>query len=384
MRRATAGLAAAVAAGALVGALAGTAKAHPVLVASSPAAGQTVQRGPAQIVVRLSEPAEPVGGGITVRGPDGTQVARGHVSVAAATLTRGVDARARGTYVVEWQVVGDDSHPQAGAFFFGVGEAGSAELPTRGHTGTLLESLGRWLTLLGYALGFGVPFAALLSGGMTPRLWRLVTGGIALMLLAEPVSLLGQVTALAPGGGIDGSLVRDVLETSYGHVAGLRLGAALGLWAIAGAIRQASPRSQWAIPALGAAAALAAAAAAHRIEGLPGPVALLVEAAHVAAFGGWLGCVVVAVVESRSRQLTRTAVDALIVLVASGAGLALGLLGTPGDLVDTTYGRALGLKLALVAVTLALGAAARRRAELAAALATLAAAGILVSLAPPL
>jgi copper transport protein len=381
VRRAATGLAVAAA---LAGLLAGSATAHPRLDSSSPAAGARLERAPALIVVRLTEPSQPVGAGITVTGPGGDTVTHGPVSVVGRVLTRAVDARARGTYIVEWQVVGDDSHPAAGAFFFGVGAAGGAALPGRGHTGTVIQAIGHWLSLLGYALGFGVPFAALLSGGMTRRLWRLVTAGIVLMLVAEPVSLLGQTAALSPGRAFDSGLARDVLQTSYGHVAGLRLGAALALWALAGGLRQASPRAQWSIPALGAVSALAYAEAAHRIEGLPRAVSLVVEALHVAAFGAWLGCVAVAVAGSRSRELKTPAVLAAILLVATGAGLAVAHLGVPGDLLDTAYGRALGAKVALVALALALGAASRRRAELAAGLLAVAAASVLVSLAPPL
>jgi copper transport protein len=381
MRRAVAGLAAAAA---LAGLLAGSAAAHPRLASSSPAEGARLEQGPAQVVVRLTEPSQPVGDGLTVTGPDGARVTRGPVSVSGAVLTRAVDARAKGTYVVEWQVVGDDSHPASGAFFFGVGEAGSAALPARGQTGTAFQALGHWLSLLGYALGFGVPFAALLSGGLTRRLWRLVSAGIVLMLVAEPVSLLGQTAALSPGRALDPGLARDVLQTSYGHLAGLRLGAALGLWALAGALRQASPRAQWSLPALGAVTALAVADAAHRIVGLPWWLSLVVEALHVAAFGAWLGCILVAVAAARSRALTRPAVLAATLLVVSGVGLALAHLGGPNDVLDTAYGRALGLKVALVALALALGAVARRRAELVAALAALAAASVLISLAPPL
>ena len=77
---------------------------------------------------------------------------------------------------------------------------------------------------------------------MTERLWRLVSVGVVLMVVAEPVALLGQTTTLAPSRAFDAGLARDVLLTSYGHIAGLRLGAALGLWALAGAVCQdASP-----------------------------------------------------------------------------------------------------------------------------------------------
>jgi putative copper export protein len=72
-----------------------------------------------------------------------------------------------------------------------------------------------------------------------------------------------------------------------------------------------------------------------------------------------------------------------LVLVATGAGLALGQIGSLSDLLQTGYGATLAVKLGLVAVVLTLGALARRRAELAIAVAVLATASLLVSLAPP-
>jgi copper transport protein len=247
----------------------------------------------------------------------------------------------------------------------------------------VLQALARFISFAGYALGFGVPFAALVSGGMTARLWRLVSAGIVLMLVAEPVALVGQTATLAPSRALEPGFARDVLQTSYGHVTALRLGVALGLWALAGAVRSSAPRAQWSIPALGAAAAIVQADAGHRIAGVPTALAISLGAAHIASFGAWLGCIAVALAEHRGRALARPAVLSALVLVSTGAALALGQLGSLSDLVHTPYGRTLGVKLALVAGALALGAAAKRRVELAAALAVLAAAGLLVSLTPP-
>ena len=109
----------------------------------------------------------------------------------------------------------------------------------------------------------------------------------------------------------------------------------------------------------------------------------MLAAAHLAAFAAWLGCVVVALRESRGRELARRAVLSALVLVLSGLGLALAHLDGPSDLLDSAYGVTLGVKIALAAAALAFGAAARRRAELAGGLAVLAAASLLVSLVPP-
>ena len=368
---------------ALAGVVAEAATAHPRLAGTTPAAGAQLAEAPRTVVIRLTEHSEPVGDGISVTGPDGREVAHGPVIVGPSTLTRAIDARQQGSYVVEWLAVGSDSHPARGAFFFSVGEPTEAVLPGPARAGRILEVLGRWLSLLGFALGFGVPFAALLSGGMTARLWRLVSAGVVLMIVAEPVALLGQTALLAPSRMFDGQLIEDVLLTSYGHLAALRLGAAIGLWALAGAVRGATTRAQWSIPALGAVVAIIEAGNAHRFDGLPATIAVLLVAVHVAAFAAWIGCIVVALAESRARAVAHTASLAAFALVVTGAGLALGHLESVSDLVETGYGLTLGVKIALVAVAFALGAAAWRRAELAAALAVLAAASLLVSLAPP-
>ncbi len=373
-----------VAAVALAALLPGAARAHPRLIGTTPATGAELATAPRVVVVRLSEPADPVGEGISVKGPDGREVAHGPVTVTGATLSRRIDPREQGSYVAEWLVVGTDTHPARGAFLFSVGQPTRTALPGRAPIGLILQALGRLLSLTGFALGFGVPFAALLSGGMTRRLWRLVSAGIVLMIVAEPVALLGQTATLALSRAFDPALAEDVLLTNDGHLAGLHLGAALGLWALAGALRNAPPRAQWAIPTLGVAVALILAESAHRIADLPAVISLFLSATHVTAFAAWTGCIVVAVGETRGRQLARPAVLAALALVMTGSSLALAHLQGPNDLLETAYGRTLGVKLAFVAVTLALGAAARRRAELAIALAVLGTASLLVSLVPPL
>jgi putative copper export protein len=74
---------------------------------------------------------------------------------------------------------------------------------------------------------------------------------------------------------------------------------------------------------------------------------------------------------------------AALALVVSGSALALAHLQEASDLVETAYGAALGVKIALVAATLALGAGAYRQAELMLALSVVATASLLVSLVPP-
>ena len=86
------------------------------------------------------------------------------------------------------------------------GRRRAPQLPGGSRVGVTLQALARWLSLAGFVLGFGVPLAAALSGGMTERLWRLVSVGVVLMVVAEPVALLGQTTTLAPSRAFDPGL----------------------------------------------------------------------------------------------------------------------------------------------------------------------------------
>jgi methionine-rich copper-binding protein CopC/putative copper export protein len=361
---------------------------HPRLMSSTPEPDAVLSGSlPTVVSLRFNEDAEPVGGGISVTAPDGHEVAVGSVKRDGRILRRAIHTRGHGTYLVEWLAVGGDTHPARGAYVFSIGERTLSGVPGGSHAGIALQAAGRWLSLAGFALGFGVPLAvaAALAGAMTRRLWRLVWLGILLMVLAEPISLLGQTATLQPSHAFDVHLAGDILLTSYGHVTGLRLGGALALWALAGAVRQAPARALWGIPALGLGLAVVHADATHRIPGLSAPVSFALAALHVAAAGVWLGCVVVALAGPAGsvRRVVRFAVAAAGVLVLSGVVLAIGHFGALADLVETAYGEAFLAKLVVVAIALALGALAKHRAELIAAAGVLAAATVLVSLLPP-
>ena len=161
-------------------ALPAPAAAHPRLVDTTPAADAELARVSTKVVVvRLSEPADPVGDGITVTGPDGRDVARGPGDrLAAATLTRAVDARAAGHLRrrVARRRRRHAPRPRLVPVQRRRAHPHGAPGPRR-REAWLLTALGRWLSLAGFALGFGVVFAALLSGGMTERCWRLVSAG---------------------------------------------------------------------------------------------------------------------------------------------------------------------------------------------------------------
>jgi copper transport protein len=287
-----------------------------------------------------------------------------------------------------WTVVASDTHPSRGEFTFSVGHASPARGPGLGGgdvglvspIGLILQSLGRWMHFAGFALGFGSAVYALFLA-KDPRPLRLAGAGIALLLVAEPLALFAQTASLDPAQAFDGDALTGALASSFGRVLGLRVAAALLLWALLGALRQA-PWLRWAIPGLGLALAVVDATAAHATPSLPQPAGLALNALHVVAMGVWIGGVA-GFALAPSGGFGRVAAWSAGLLVVSGVALALIHLVSPLDLLTTAYGASLSIKAPLVAIALYFAWRARQRWELAALAGVIAAASVLVSLPPP-
>src|SRR3989454_1025893 len=130
---------------------------------------------------------------------------------------------------------------------------------------------------------------------------------------------------------------------------------------------------------LGVAALVLLGAAGHAAAVEPGTFgALVVDGVHLLAASIWVGALLPlaallrramteAGADSRpyavvaARQLSRTALLAVVVLAATGAANAWTFVGSVGGLLGTPYGRLLLLKLSVLAPILALAIANRRR-----------------------
>ena len=343
---------------------------------------------PATVDLVFSEPVTPAGRGIDVYGPDGRLAQSGSARARGEELSIGLIGALDGTYAVVWTVIASDTHPSRGEFTFSVGHASPVRAPGLGGgdvglvspIGLVLQSLGRWMHFAGFALGFGsATYALFLS--KDPRPLRLAGAGIALLLVAEPLALFAQTASLDPSQTFDGDALTGALASPFGRVLGLRVAAALLLWAFLGALRQA-PWLRWAIPGLGVAVALVDATAAHATPSLPQPVGLVLNALHVSAMGMWLGGLAGFVV-APSGGFGRAAGWSAGLLVLSGVALAILHFATPLELITTAYGVSLLIKLPFVALALYLAWRARHRWELAALACVVAAASVLVSLPPP-
>jgi copper transport protein len=446
-------------------ALPALAAAHATERGAVPPPGARLDRPPAVVRVALGAPVETAFLRLSVTGPGGRLASgpprreAGDASAIRAPLLPG----GQGRYRVMWRVLSQDGHVTEGAYGFGLGvrapPLATQAIPDDGP----LDVIARLLLIAGplgllglVALRFGVVGPAWTSGGprapgapsaeavreatrgplaaAMPRWWRCWWGlgaAWALGLALAPVALF---RALGAGAGDLGTLVP---HTRWGRawlveIAALvvALGATL-VMARGPAARDPGAGLGWAI-ALGAPPAVAALAiswSGHASSGSDRTLGIAIDALHGWATAAWLGGLVglAALVPAAVRRLAAPervrlaagivvrfsglAVAAVAVLVVTGVYRALAELSSLDDLVDTSYGQALLVKLILLTVLLmggaynrfvihprleraALGltpddggAAAALRvsvaAELVLALALMAAVAVLVSLPPP-
>lgn len=421
-------------AAALLLALPAAAQAHAVLVGSEPARGVTVEHAPTEVVLRFSEPVEAAFGALRVIGADGERVDDGrseHPGGRQDELRVGLRSGvADGTYVATYRVISADSHPVSGGVVFSVGKAGAAPANVESLLGGESGPVTR--TAMKVARGIAYLATAVLVGGLlflllvwapahrtvgtsraaaaalAPRL-RLILGIAAVAGVAATAAGLGLQAALASAttfwAALDGSTLRELLDTNFGQAWGVRLLAFTTLAGVIGLLRPAAAdapapgvpaaamhagapppaagAAQTAVQAVAAVAALALvvtpALAGHARATDPVALNVAVDALHVAAMSAWLGGLVlllfavpVATRALAERDRTRLlaavlqrfsplALVSVAVLVATGAYGSVAYLSSVADLVDSEWGRLVLAKIVLLVLLIGLGALNQRR-----------------------
>jgi copper transport protein len=357
------------------------AAAHATVVATTPADGARLDRAPAAVTIEFDEGVSLGAGYARVLDGSGDRVDTGGAEVRDGVVT--VPLRTglpEAGYVVTYRVVSADSHPVSGAFSFTVGagqvvspgSVGDDESVDPGVAAVL--PLARWVGYAGLALGVGVPLtlATCWSGGWADaRLRRGTLAGLAAVVVGAGLALLVQ-GPYAAGAGLasllDPQLVGSTVGTSYGRTLLARMGLAVLLAAVlALGWRRGRPPGAGLLATAGILAAglvIAVAAVGHPVAGaLPG-LAVAVSAVHAGAMAGWLGGLFVlftAVLRGGAPvgqldtvlpRWSRSAARYVGTLVVSGVLQSIREVGSLSALVDTSYGRVLLAKLAVVAVVL--------------------------------
>ncbi len=356
------------------------ASAHATLIETSPAFGTRLPRSPELVRLRFDQSVKAL--------PDAVRVytAKGRL-VSGETLTkadrRSIDAPVgrlpRGPYTVRWSVVSADGHVVSGVFTFGVRHRAPPATEAFGSSGpTTEEHVVRWLYFLSLAL---------LAGGLAFRL--LVVPG---PLRPETERRFYRVLALGAVGSIEVGILAFLLRAEdalqlpfvdflYGDLSpiagGTRFGTAfvamtLGFALVAALVFLAwlSDRARLLWPAfvlsLGFASGLSLSGHSAADAGSSW-LSQLADWAHLSAASIWVGGLVqLAFViwplepELRRRaflRFSRLATGLIVVIV--GAGIYLSVLRLPrlSDLWNEGYGQVLLVKLGLVSLALAWGAA---------------------------
>ena len=367
------------------------AAAHGALVSSDPAGGSSLERAPGAVTLRFSERPDPGLSTVRLLDSGGRVVAGGPARPVAGRpqeLRLPVAGLPAGGYTVSWRIVSAvDGHRTDGVFGFGVGAAGAPQLPPSqaaaevraGHSPAALAVAGRWAWYWGLALLVGAAATGLLVFG-----GRLPGRPGPLLGLAVASAAAGLVAMTLAAGGDAGVSVGDVLASANGRwllwrAAALVAAVAAAWWLLAragSAARSPDPAAAGPLAALGAAGA--AGMLLHALAGhAAGPSSLrllnlLAQWTHLLAVGVWVGGLawLLAALWARaggwsSREVvgrfSRLAGTSLAVVVVTGVARTADELGGWGRLVDSGFGRALDLKLALFAGLVGLGALNRYR-----------------------
>jgi copper transport protein len=353
---------------------------HVVLESSEPSTQSQVESPPTEITLRFSQPVAISASAIEVLAPDGT-VLSGAAAVTpdGRVVSAPVSRLARGSaYTVRWRATGEDGHSPAGVFTFGVGVAAPPPTEAVGASGTTWrDDLARWALFASLALLIG------------PLVVRLVVLRGAVPLRAERgFHLLGLVASILV---IDVGIAAFVLRASNALQLPLadlpyadlqpfaektRFGIAFLVLTLGFGIVSALLLVAWILdrlelrwPALVLSIGLAGGLSLSGHQATEPNATWLAQAAdwlHLVAASVWVGGLVSLaflvwpLAPSLRRDaflgFARLAIALVGAMVLAGAYLALQRLPEPSDLWETTYGRLLLVKLAIVAVALTWGA----------------------------
>lgn len=345
-----------------------SASAHAVLLATEPVDGAVLGSPPGELVLRFNEPVAPVF--VRVIGPDGQ-------AVPTPDTVRAVDTELRltlppdlpqGGYIVSYRVISADSHPVGGSIAFAIGASSTPEAPLQDaalarekwwKTAKVLLRFMQNLALMLAAGGALFQLLVLRAGDRIPGLRAMIAGGAA---TAAVVAIIGI--------GVQGGLLAVVPISALLDPAIWRLGASStvgtaalvlvpALMVVALSSMMSSRRLGQTVAALGALAAVGSLVLTGHAAA-SGWMTQLLLALHVIAVAYWLGALwpLHIILHTRSadeavilvRRFSAIAVPAVGLLIVAGIAMALTHVAEPAELVESTYGRLLLLKIAFVGV----------------------------------
>lgn len=403
VKRGVAGFRGALAATLILLLLPSLAGAHAQLLSTSPAQGASLAVAPAEVEFKFGEPVEVVFGAVRVFSQSGDRVDVGPPTRPDGDSSIGVKLKSGlgdGAYTATYRVISADSHPVSGGFSFTVGSGETAaprsvaSLVGATSAAPAIQVLYGAVRFAGYAalsLVIGVIFFWLwillpfapddepARRAFARRARRLVSIGAIVGLLAALLALVCQAATAGGTGLLDAiswSALHSIAETRSGFWMVARAAVWLALciaWLTVGRRSETGDRARSAF-AFGLIAAAMPALVGHAAVTAPKWLMVLCDFSHIVAMAVWVGGLVAAVIAlpaatgalapaRRGRLLvevfgrfSQVALACVIVLIVTGAIQTIVHFAEFSDFWETAFGRALTIKIALLALLVAFGA----------------------------
>jgi copper transport protein len=210
----------------------GVALAHADLLRSDPAENSTLDTAPSQINLQFSEPIEPAFSSIDVLFEDGSTVDAGDSAVSNSDpnqISVSLTDQRQGTYIVSWRVLSSaDGHITSGAFVFSVGKPINTAITgeSRAASTSPLDMLARALTFIGQTALVGVLIfrwliwlPALKSAGLDNAVDdRAIKFTHRMVLVILGLNALGAILTIAAQSQLAGAAGGAWLATRVGRV----------------------------------------------------------------------------------------------------------------------------------------------------------------------
>ncbi|MER6018665.1 copper resistance CopC/CopD family protein [Streptomyces anulatus] len=378
---------------------AGPASAHAALTGSDPRDGAVVDTAPKEVTLSFSEAIAVGDDSIRVLDPSGKRAdteAEPRDLSEGGTVRYGVALHSGlpdGTYTVAWQAISADSHPISGAFTFSIGApsettvALSSQEAGGGPVGVVYD-IARYAAYGGFVLLVGGSAFVLIcwrGGASALPMQRLVVRGWLTLTAATLVMLLLRNPYTGSGkfaDAFDLAGLQSVLDTKPGAALVSRLlllgAAALFIAVLFGTYARREDEQERKDLTFGlavgggvVAAGIAAtwAMSEHASTGIQASIAMPVDVAHLLAVAAWLGGLASLLValyrtpdigSAAVRRFSAVAFSSVVVLAATGIYQSWRQVGSWSALTGTRYGQLLILKVALIAVLLAVAWFSRR------------------------
>ncbi|MFD8442197.1 copper resistance CopC/CopD family protein [Streptomyces globisporus] len=378
---------------------AGPASAHAALTGSDPADGAVVDTAPKEVTLSFSEAIAVGDDSIRVLDPSGK---RADTEAEPKDLSEGSTVRygvalhsglPDGTYTVAWQAISADSHPISGAFTFSIGAPSdtTVALPSQeaggGPVGVVYD-IARYAAYGGFVLLVGGSAFVLVcwrDGATALPMQRLVVRGWLTLTAATLVMLLLRNPYTGSGkfaDAFDLAGLQSVLDTKPGAALVSRLlllgAAALFIAVLFGTYARREDEREKKDLTFGLAVgggvvstgiAATWAMSEHASTGIQANIAMPVDVLHLLAVAAWLGGLASLLValyrtpdigSAAVRRFSTVAFSSVVVLAATGIYQSWRQVGSWSALTGTRYGQLLILKVALIAVLLAVAWFSRR------------------------